>query len=299
MVVLYTAGYRYHADSHKIVQTGVISVSSIPRGADVYVDGVLAQERTPSVIGNVMPGTHKIRVEKADYSSWEKTLDVYSKQTTFAREVVLFLQDAHEPVDPSLAIKPISTEREWQTNHKEFSVQQANDRSVLSRMDENQIASIIAYVPIGIYALEEAPTPYVLMHDQERGRIILIDSKDTTQPILLNTEAKQWAWSKTGDALLFSNGFDIEVYTPSSHTLQTITRISQPIVGLTWYPLGLVALFATGGDVYAYELDRRGEPNKTTLVEGLAVSDFWIEQDGTWLVGLLKNGEGFRKRLQR
>ena len=116
--------------------------------------------------------------------------------------------------------------------------------------------------------------------------------------MLLNTDADQWSWSPSGDALLFSDGFDIEVYAPSLHAQETITRLSQPITGLRWYPLGRVAVFGYEGNLFAQELDRRGEPNKTTLVEGLGVLEFWFENEGEWIVGIAADGS-FRKRLQK
>lgn len=299
IVVLYTAGYRYHFGSGKIVQTGLLSVSSIPRGADIVVDGVLMSEKTPAAIDNIIPGMHEVRIEKSGYTTWQKTLDVYSKQTTFAREVVLFLDAPPERLSPSGVGTPVADAHDWQPMSVAYTIQEAHDRSVLSRQGENGIASILAYLPLGAYTFEATPSPYVLVRDRDRGRLILLDSADTAAPILLNTDATKWTWSRTGDALLLSDGFDIEVYVPTLHRRETITRLSTPITGLAWYPLGRVAVFGNGGNVYAQELDRRGEPNTTTLVEGLDVVTFWFANDGKWIGGMLEDGDGFRKRLQR
>lgn len=299
LVVLFTAGYRYHFESGKIVQTGVLNVNSIPKGANVFLDGSLQKEKTPAVVGDVIPGKHEVRVEKSGYTSWKKTLEVASRQSTFATNIVLFLDQPPELIDSSNSTAPTDDQVEWQPTPNTFAIQQTQDRSVLSRIGDNQVASIIAYLPLSQYVIETTPAPYLLLRDETRGRIVMIDTNETTQPILLNTDATQWAWSPTGDALLFSDGFDIEVYLPFVHTRETITRFSQPISGLTWYPLGRIAVFGYGGDVFAQELDRRGETNKTTLVEGLGVKTFWFEDEGNWIVGVTEVGQGFRKRLQR
>lgn len=299
IVVLYTAGYRYHFGSGKIVQTGLMSVSSIPRGADIVMDGVLMSEKTPAAIDNIIPGMHEVRIEKNGYTTWQKTLDVYSKQTTFAREVVLFLDAESERLDGVSLGSPIAAIYDWQPLSVTYTVQNVHDRSVISHQSENGVASILAYLPLGAYAFEEAPAPYLLLRDSARGRLILLDSSQTAAPILLNTNATKWAWSRTGDALLFSDGFDMEAYAPTLHRRETITRLSTPITGLAWYPLGRVAVFGNGGNVYAQELDRRGEPNTTTLVEGLDVVTFWFADDGKWIAGVSEDGDGFRKRLQR
>ena len=90
LVVFYTAGYRF--EGGKVVQTGVLNTNSIPKSADVRIDGELQEKRTPAVFSNVIPGTRTIVISKDGYSSWQKSLDVFSRQSTFTQEVVLFLE---------------------------------------------------------------------------------------------------------------------------------------------------------------------------------------------------------------
>lgn len=297
VVVLYTAGYRYHFGTGKIVQTGIITISSIPKGADVLIDTQRQDQRTPAVIGNILPGSHEVRVEKSGYVPWMKNLSVHSKQSTFVTDVVLFLD---EPATTTGQATNVAEEKKsWTPVAQIYTIKNTQDRSILAFSDANDLASIIAYLPLSIYEFAPAPAPYLLVTDTSRGRVILIDTQKTQQPILLNADANQWAWSPVGDALLFSDGFGIEVYVPSLHIRETITRLSEPISGLRWYPLGRVALYSYGGDIFAQELDRQNEPNKITLVEGLNVLNFWIEEDGKWLVGVMEDGGEVRKRLQR
>lgn len=93
IVVLYTAGYRYNFSSGRIVQTGVLSLNSVPRGANISIDGDALRPTTPSLVKNVLPGEHLVRVEAGAYSAWEKTLVVESRSTTFADDIVLFLDE--------------------------------------------------------------------------------------------------------------------------------------------------------------------------------------------------------------
>jgi hypothetical protein len=92
LVVLYTAGYRYQFGTWRIVQTGVLSLGSTPRGASIWLDGEDTGATTPALLKNVMPGEHEVRIVKDGYSGWEKRLEVNSRATTFADEVVLFLE---------------------------------------------------------------------------------------------------------------------------------------------------------------------------------------------------------------
>ena len=375
VVVLYTAGYRYQFGVNKIVQTGILNVTSFPRGASIFIDDKKQKENTPAVIDNIMPGKHIVRVQKDGYTSWQKTLEVQSRQSTFANDIILFLEQDIESETITLETNPIINEStkqwsyitddgswvevlvkedfdaqpksllrlpkqksqtysvEWtdtneilfiestgtkqaktllnvQTGEQKpieeklsaFAMKNLSDRSVLSVKGENDIAKIIAYLPLGSYIFENSPNPYLLLNDTAHNRLILIDPTQTQEQILLNVSANQWNWSNTGNALLFSDGFDVAVYSPVSHRQETLTRVSEPINGLKWYEKGLIAVFASKEGITALELDQRSQRNKTTLVEESLIKEFWFENGGEWIMWTVeKDGkiEAHRKRLQR
>lgn len=302
LVVLFTAGYRYQFDTGRIVQTGVLNVQSYPKGANVWIDDVQQEEHTPAVIDDVAPGEHVVRIQKDGYSSWKKTIEIQSRQSTFISQIVLFLPDQPIQFFDTPPSPPTDVATLWQPAFGTFQIQQTSHQSLLTQLNDQQLSTIIAYLPLSDYTLETAPAPYLLLRDDTRERIVLIDTQQASQPILLNTDANQWAWSPSGHALLFSDGFDVEVYYPSVHARETMTRLSQPIAGLRWYPIGHIAVFHQGSTLYAQEIDRHGEPNKTILLEGLSVTKFWFEEEGDFLVGVLQTEEGkqgFKKRLQK
>ncbi|NYT05266.1 MAG: PEGA domain-containing protein [Methanomicrobiales archaeon] len=55
--------------------TGTIGVTSVPSGANVYLDGVY-NGRTPQVITGVAPGDRVLTVEKEGYQSWQSGVSV-------------------------------------------------------------------------------------------------------------------------------------------------------------------------------------------------------------------------------
>lgn len=111
VVVLYTAGYRLNVRAGKIVQTGLISVSSVPKGVSVIVDGTPLNAHTPTLVDNVFPGEHRVRLVKDGYSAWEKTLPVSSRTTTFVTNVVLFLTADPELIRPA-TVRTAAIERD-------------------------------------------------------------------------------------------------------------------------------------------------------------------------------------------
>src|ERR1700690_3593733 len=68
VIIAYGRGYR--TDGLNVKPTGLLSTSSDPIGAQVFIDGKLITATNNSV--NVDPGSHAIQISKDGYLSWEK-----------------------------------------------------------------------------------------------------------------------------------------------------------------------------------------------------------------------------------
>lgn len=412
LVVLYTAGYRFDVSAGAVVHTGVLSIDSVPKGATVYLDGEAQTDRTPSLLDNILPGEHTIKLQKENYTTWEKTLPVESRNTTFVVDAVLFLDtefaiedsrtigmsvlspNKHEmaylieesswvelwlsgtgdtkqlltrlPNNPSATYtllwsatgKYISLEQHienqntisiidvsqsaavnthetlqnaeeywWDAENdtylymktddnvyqlsvldsavatiiagnpqtviskkQTYVLSESSDRMVLAKQG-NEAVSIVTYLPFGTYRF--VPTPnsdLVMLEDTERGRVFLIELTDVEQPILLNKTMRYWEWDSSGDRLLYTDGFDIEIYSRSTHKTQTLTRLSEKITSLFWYPLGNMLIYATAQGVTAIELDGRDKHETTILYEG-ETQLVWTDGTGDYFFILTDNSE--------
>ena len=89
IIVLYTAGYRYNSVSGRLQRTGVIAVSTTPRGASILLNGTPVEQRTPYVIQRLMPGTYTVTLERKNYRSWTQTIAVDSGRTTYINSTML------------------------------------------------------------------------------------------------------------------------------------------------------------------------------------------------------------------
>lgn len=65
-----------------VVTTGSLSVSSSPSGAAVYVDSIY-QGVTSTTIGNLVPGSHSVRLTKAGYQDWTGSVSIAAGSTTY------------------------------------------------------------------------------------------------------------------------------------------------------------------------------------------------------------------------
>ncbi len=92
-VIAYARGYRFNFDEGTVTSTGIVSVSSSPKPAKVYVNGEL---KGATDINLTLPfGQYKIEVKKDGYTSWEKTISLKG-------EIVMSLDSHLFPKNPSL-----------------------------------------------------------------------------------------------------------------------------------------------------------------------------------------------------
>jgi hypothetical protein len=63
------------------VAAGSVSVSTTPKGAQLYIDGI-SQGKTDQVVGNLAPGSHLVTLELAGYETWSQMVTVKSGVTT-------------------------------------------------------------------------------------------------------------------------------------------------------------------------------------------------------------------------
>lgn len=94
IIILYTAGYRFNFETRRIQETGVITIEAKPKNAEVFLQGIKQQKSIPIRLPNRAPGFYDLSIEQEGYLSWNKTIEVESKQTTYATDIHLFLDVA-------------------------------------------------------------------------------------------------------------------------------------------------------------------------------------------------------------
>ena len=89
MVILYGEGYRFGFGSGhpEILGTGLLVTTSIPDGAEVFVNGHLTTATNNTI--NLFPGTYTIKIVKDGYFTWQKTMKV-QKEVVAKADATLF-----------------------------------------------------------------------------------------------------------------------------------------------------------------------------------------------------------------
>lgn len=81
-LVLYVQGKLPLAGNRHMQPTGIISITSDPSGAEVYVDGEL-EDTTPASVRFVPTGDYTIQLHKNGYWDWQKRLPVVAGHVTY------------------------------------------------------------------------------------------------------------------------------------------------------------------------------------------------------------------------
>ncbi|MEK7451705.1 MAG: hypothetical protein AAB664_00025, partial [Patescibacteria group bacterium] len=206
-----------------------------------------------------------------------------------------------DPETNAVIPKKISADDLRSADGKFITIQSTN-QSVVSYLDESGIASIIAYLPLGNYRFSRSQHPFITLTETTHKRVVVLDPSQK-EPLRLNEPALFYAWSEKEALVLLSDGFDTKIFHAMTGDVQTITRFSESIRALGWYPLHDEILFAQKDNIYGLELDDRDTRNQTKLVEGYSVETFWISKDGSSLFFFGKDMHGtygvYERKLQK
>lgn len=97
LVTLYASGYRVDLEDRSLRGTGIISVSSIPDGALVYLNDV-PKDATNTSISGLKPGEYSLRLEKQGFANWEKKVEVKKELVTTEKALLIPLVPEFKPL---------------------------------------------------------------------------------------------------------------------------------------------------------------------------------------------------------
>lgn len=91
-LILYGLGYVFKPDEREILKTGLVSVTSEPKGATIYIEGRKFSHKTPAIVRGLLPGTYQVRVVRRGFDAWSKKIQVIPEKATRLEPVVLLPQ---------------------------------------------------------------------------------------------------------------------------------------------------------------------------------------------------------------
>ncbi|MBI3317803.1 MAG: PEGA domain-containing protein [Candidatus Omnitrophica bacterium] len=90
LLILYALGYLFKPGAeHSVVKTGLLSLSSTPEGASVFVGKTLYPEKTPTIIRDLLPGAYSLTLAFNGYKPWTRTVPLEAGKSTALERILL------------------------------------------------------------------------------------------------------------------------------------------------------------------------------------------------------------------
>lgn len=89
-ILSFALGYKFDRRTFKFTKTGLIFLKTQPPGASIYLDGKLLNEKTPTTLRELLPGTYRIRLELEKHYSWIQEVKVEPRKVMLLDKIILF-----------------------------------------------------------------------------------------------------------------------------------------------------------------------------------------------------------------
>lgn len=93
LIIARMLGFVSNPLTHRFVKTGLVYVSTNPPQATVFIDGRMIHEKTPTVIRDLPPGEHFIRLELNGYKNWKKNIPIIARKATVLANTLLIPEE--------------------------------------------------------------------------------------------------------------------------------------------------------------------------------------------------------------
>lgn len=104
---LYARGYRFNSASYKLAANGLLSVKSVPGGAQVFVNGELKTATDATL--PLPPGTYDVEVKKEGFTTWSKRLVIDKEIVTETTAYLFRRTPSITAITFSGVIEPVTT----------------------------------------------------------------------------------------------------------------------------------------------------------------------------------------------
>ncbi|MFA5730230.1 MAG: PEGA domain-containing protein [Candidatus Paceibacterota bacterium] len=245
-IIMYSQGYRFDIKKMKFLETGGIYIKTTPSDAIVTIDNDY-KNRTSGfskdvLIQNLLPENHNIKIEKENYYSWEKTLEVKEKKVTEAKYIILFPDEM-----PFTSIdNDVKNFYPFPDNNRILLLTVSNELlSYDSEKKETQKILSKTQTPYNIYDISFSATGKRALIKTSTGLHYLLNTETSTISLIKSMS------SKTQNVVFDSNNEGSFFY-QSNNLIYRINADKQATPRL--FKRDTVSAFAiNGNDVYSFE----------------------------------------------
>ncbi len=95
-LIFYGAGYRVNIKQKRIERVGLLHITTDPENTTITIDGQSHPISNELVLSSLQPKEYDIVISKNEYHSWYKRLEIFPGESTFIRDLQLFVDNPTE-----------------------------------------------------------------------------------------------------------------------------------------------------------------------------------------------------------
>lgn len=223
-IVLSLLGYRLDGDNGRLEQGALVQFDSIPASARISIDDQATTVQTPSK-RSVMAGVRKFTLERDQYRSWSKTLDLAAGTLTWLDYVRLVPNTI-----PTEVVREYSavTTMKASPDRRSLLVQTDSSRQVFQKVaiQDREVRFSDLVLPAELYSQSAAPGithRFTLDEWDESGRYVLVrhDFNESNEWLVVDTESV--GRSQNVSRLLGTNFSELQFSGTSGNVLYGLT----------------------------------------------------------------------------
>ena len=93
ILILYAIGFWFKPSTGDFLETGVISLSTNPSGASIYLNNKKVNSKTPTVIRSLPPGEYFLLMRLKEYEDYKTRVRVDKGKAVVLEEIKLIQED--------------------------------------------------------------------------------------------------------------------------------------------------------------------------------------------------------------
>lgn len=293
LIIFLARGYFFDFKAFRLIGTGILTIKTDPKGADIFVDGK-KNKTAPATFRLLLPGEYEILLKKPGYRGWSKKVTIYEHLVTSipqdaTREVDLIISSLVQTTISTTTSDFVKTGSGIFFSEKAGIFQleiAASQKTLVATTTLSQVLKSGAKNSGGLFRLSESA---LWQNDQklisklpffEKGEIIT--SPDNQVYLLLDSDLYQVReelnkvnsnisyayWEENADVLIYGNEHEIWFFDPfGSGKSALITRSTKTLGHPVYHAETNYVFVSEDREIKAIEVDPLGQPNIYTLTE--------------------------------
>lgn len=191
-IILAILGYRLDGDNGRLAQGALVQFDSTPAGARVSIDGQATSLQTPNK-RSVLAGVHSFMMERTDYRTWSKSLDLAAGTLTWLDYIRLVPTElSPEVIREYDAVSAVKASPDLRT----LLVQTDSARPVFEKVDirDREVRSSSLVLPASLYGEstnQSVTHRFTIDSWDDAGRYLLVkhDYNESSEWLVVDTQS--------------------------------------------------------------------------------------------------------------